>query len=69
MTDTEKLERAIKAAGLTKRFIAKKLGISEMALYKKINNVTEFKASEIAALCELLSIENKIEIFFAGKVI
>ncbi|MBR7184558.1 MAG: helix-turn-helix transcriptional regulator [Clostridia bacterium] len=63
MTDTAKLEQSIKASGLTKRYIAKKLGISEMALYKKINNITEFKASEIAALCELLNIESKLEIF------
>ncbi|PYG90166.1 Cro/C1-type helix-turn-helix DNA-binding protein [Ruminiclostridium sufflavum DSM 19573] len=68
MTNTIELEIAIKRAGFTKRELAKKLGLSEMGLYKKINNITEFKASEISTLCEVLSIENKDEIFFAQKV-
>lgn len=66
MTDTIELEVAIKRSGLTKTEIAEKLGISQMALYKKINNKTEFKASEIVALSNLLHIENKEQIFFSA---
>lgn len=68
MTNTIELEVAIKRSGLTKRKIAKKLGLSEMGFYKKVNNITEFKASEIALLCEVLSIENKDKIFFSQDV-
>lgn len=68
MTNTIELEVAIKRAGFTKRKIAESLNLSEMGLYKKINNITEFKASEISLLCEILSIENKDEIFFAQSV-
>lgn len=69
MTDTVELEVAIKRSGLTKRELAKKIGLSEMGLYKKIHNITEFKASEITALVEILSLQEKVsQIFFAQKV-
>ena len=68
MTDTKELEIAITRAGLTKREIAKRLGLSEMGLYKKINNITEFKASEIKALAEMLEITDIDAIFFATNV-
>lgn len=64
MTNTIELEVAIKRSGLTKRELAKRLGISEMGLYKKIHNITEFKASEIAILIRELNILNVKEIFF-----
>lgn len=63
MTNTLELEIAIKRAGLTKREVANRMGLSEMGLYKKINNITEFKASEIDFLTKLLGLEDK-SIFF-----
>lgn len=69
MTNTVELEVAIKRAGITKRKLAERLGLSEMGLYKKINNITEFKASEIAKLSEILDLPNKDEIFFNQQVI
>ena len=64
MTNTKELEIAITRAGITKREIAKRLGLSEMGLYKKINNITEFKASEIKTLAEILGITDIDKIFF-----
>lgn len=67
MTNKLELEITIKRAGLTKREVAKALGITTMGLYKKINNITEFKASELSKLKELLNIETAEEqekIFF-----
>ncbi|QUH28253.1 hypothetical protein [Vallitalea guaymasensis] len=69
MTNTIELEIAIKRSGLTKREIAKQLGLSEMGLYKKIKNITEFKASEIFLLSKILAINDKEKIFFSEKVI
>lgn len=68
MTDKEELEIAILRAGMTKHEVAKKLGLSDMGFYKKLNNVTEFKASEISALQKMLNIESIGKIFFAEKV-
>ena len=39
-----------------------------MGFYKKLNNVTEFKASEIAKLKEILKLKAIEPIFFATKV-
>ena len=67
MTNTLMLEMAIRKAGLTKKEVARRLGLSIMSLYQKINNTTEFKASEIAQLYEMLnlsSLEEQQQIFF-----
>lgn len=67
MTDTMELELAIKRAGITKRDIAKKLEISETALYHKLSGGVEFKASEIVKMKEILNLTNeqRDKIFFA----
>jgi len=72
MTNTELLEKKIDDSGYKKSYIAKAIGLkSTQGLSKKIKNETEFTASEINALCELLKVETleeKEEIFFAVKV-
>ena len=57
-------------SGITITAIAKKLGITREGFYKKLNNETEFKASEISALQKILRLTNKKrdEIFFAQEV-
>lgn len=50
MTDKEKLSEEIDSSGMTITAIARKLGITREGFYKKLNNETEFKASEISAL-------------------
>ena len=69
MTNTELLKDKIEQSGYKKSYIAKAIGLkSTYGLSLKINNETEFKASEINALCELLkidSLEEKQRIFFA----
>ena len=69
MTNTELLEKKIKDSGYKKSYIAKAIGLkSAFGLAKKIKNESEFKASEISALCDLLKIESVEEreaIFFA----
>lgn len=67
MIDTIKLEMSITKARITKRELAKQLGISEMSLYNKIHNISEFKASEIRRLSEILELSDsdRQAIFFA----
>ena len=71
VTNTLEFEMAMKRAGVTKREVAKRLGLSEMGLYQKINNITEFKASEISKLYDIFdlqTLEDQQRIFFAHIV-
>lgn len=70
MTDSHLLEQKIKAVGLTISAIAEKLGITRAGFYKKLNNDTEFKASEISKLSTILGLTSKEreQIFFAQYV-
>ena len=70
MTDTIAFEMAITKSQLSKKAVAKALGISSMSLIRKASNITEFKASEISKLVEILKLNNKErdKIFFAQFV-
>lgn len=67
MTDTTALRKAIEETGLKYGRIAKEMGISPYTLQKKIDNIVEFKASEIKKLSSLLSLSDaeRSSIFFA----
>lgn len=69
MTDTRALRQKIEQSGMKYRFVAETLGITPYGLQKKIENVTEFKASEISKLSKLLKLSaaEMTEIFFCRK--
>ena len=69
MTNTVLLNQKIADSGIKKAKIAAALGVTYGALWQKVNNKRDFKASEIQKLCSLLGIETlqqKEEIFFAN---
>lgn len=71
MTDTARLRQKISELGMKYNYIAKKLGLSPNGLLKKVENRSEFKASEIQKLCVILGINSREEvdlIFFAEQV-
>ena len=71
MTNSKLLRECIEKSGYKLNYIAKTLGLSAFGFANKINNVTEFKASEIEKLCTLLkitSLNDRQKIFFAQKV-
>ena len=70
MTDTEALKDLVKKSGLKYSHIASQLGITRFALQKKIENKTEFKASEIVALAEILKMTagERNNIFLSKKM-
>lgn len=71
MTDTQLLRKRIKKSGFKMQYIAEKLGISRFTLLQKIENKSDFRVSEVEALCNLLgidSLEEKNCIFFAQLV-
>lgn len=65
----EKLKNKVNESGLKVTSIAEWLGISREALYKKMNGVNEFKASEIRKLTSilLLTAHERDEIFFSEE--
>lgn len=67
MTNTSMLEQYIEKSGYKKSFLAQQLGLTSYGFTLKINNKSEFKASEMTILCKLLKIstKNKEAIFFA----
>lgn len=70
MTNTTLLRRKIDESGYKLIFIAEKCGLTYQGFMKKVNNETEFKASEIQTLKELLNLttEEVNAIFFAVHV-
>lgn len=70
MTNTSLLRKKIDESGYKLRFIASKLGITYQGFLKKINNETEFKASEMQILKELLNLTDAEfeQIFFTLNV-
>ena len=71
MTNTEALNELIRKSGLKKKFLAEQLNLSAFGLQKKIENMYDFKSTEIAILCNLLkinSLKQKEEIFFTKYV-
>lgn len=68
MTDTKLLREKIEESGYKIAFVAQSCGLSYQGLLNKINNKTEFTASEIAAIRELLGLSNEesAAIFFAA---
>ena len=68
MTNVLALRDELNRSGISVSFIARKMGLSREGLYNKLNNQTEFKASEIVALSEILNLprDKRDEIFFAS---
>jgi len=68
MTNTLKLRAAILESGLNQEQIAKLLGMTVATFNYKVNNKSEFRASEIKKLCEILKITDIDAYFFADEV-
>ena len=68
MTNTNLLKAKIIEKGLNQMIVSSKMGISYQSLNSKINNKSEFTATEILNLCKLLEItSNKDEYFFVQQ--
>lgn len=71
MTNTKLLSDLIQKSGLKKVFIAEKIGMTPAGLHNCLKGKSEFKASQINILCDLLRIDDlelKEAIFFADHV-
>lgn len=70
MTNTQLLRKKMEQSGYKLRFIAAKLGISYQGFLNKVKNKTEFTASEIYILFNLLDMTDaeRDAIFFTLNV-
>lgn len=70
MTNSSLLRDAVKRSGYKMSYISDRIGLTYQGFLKKVNNETEFKASEIQRLCELLTLseDERTAIFFASNV-
>lgn len=70
MTNTLKLKAAIVGSGLNQEQVAENLEMTIATLNYKINNKSEFRASEIKKLSEVLNLTNEEvnTIFFADWI-
>lgn len=58
MTNLNLLKDKIKQKGLKMGFVAEAIGVSRTTFYSQLHGKTEFKASQIQALCKLLDIDD-----------
>lgn len=59
--------KKIKERGITFTYLAKKIGITREALYKKVANETEFKVSEISCASDVLQLtQTEVNQFFCN---
>ena len=70
MTHSAKLKAKIVENGLLQEQVAMQLGMTSATFNYKVNNKTEFKASEIKKLAEILHLtaDEVMAIFFADDV-
>lgn len=71
MTDSDALRELVKNRGLKLKYIADCMGLSPYGLQRKIDNLSEFKTSEITAFSEAvggLSFSEQKRLFFANVV-
>ena len=64
MINKEKITAAMHRRDLTGSQTAEYLGISMRSFSRKLNEETDFTASEIETLCRLLHIKNPVPYFF-----
>lgn len=65
MVNTNMVKAKIAEKGYNQASVAAKMGISYQSFNYKVNNIREFKVSEIDTLCKILDIEkNDAPLFF-----
>lgn len=65
MVDRVELETILCRMQISKKQLAERLDISLQGLYNKLNNNTEFKASEIKKMCTFLKLnQHQVRLIF-----
>lgn len=61
-----KLKGLLREKGLNQQQLAARIGMSEQSLNAKLNGRSVFTVPEAPKICEILSIQNPGDIFFAS---
>lgn len=70
MTDSKALRALVKQRGLKLGYIANQMGLSPYGLQRKIDNLSEFKTSEVLSFCNAVGgvrPEMQRQIFFTNE--
>lgn len=59
MVNTDNLIDAVKENGMNMQYVAKKMGISYVSLYRKARNMSPFRISEVEMFCRVVGISTK----------
>lgn len=70
MTNTNEFKAALVRKGITSGELAEMIGISRQSLSYRMNNIVEFRISEVEKIAQILglSLEEKNLIFFDSQV-
>lgn len=70
MVDSDLLKEKIKESGMKVQYVAVQIGLTPAGFYKKLNNESEFKVSEIMSITRVLNLSSadRDAIFFAHDV-
>jgi hypothetical protein len=66
--DRDKFNKQLKLSGLKSSYLAKKLGISKPAFWRRVIGQVEFKYSEMILLASLMGVDDPKVVFFSKKV-
>lgn len=61
-----KVKGRMREQGLTQAVVARRLGMSTQAFSNKVNGKTDFRLSELEALCSILEINDPAAYFFTA---
>ena len=70
MTDAQLLDDKLEECGMNRTALAEQLGITRQGLWKKLENLSEFKQSEIEKITRILNLDSETQrlIFFTLNV-
>ncbi len=70
MVNSNMLKKKIDDSGMKIKYVAVQIGLTPAGFYKKINNESEFKVSEVVAITRVLGLSSneRDEIFFGSDV-
>lgn len=70
MVNSNMLKKKIDDSGMKIKYVAVQIGLTPAGFYKKINNESEFKVSEVVAITRVLGLSSneRDEIFFGSGV-